>query len=103
MAHRHRVSPFTGAPSGFAEALCRGFGQGDVHGDIAHRNLSSVTETATEIIQASRKMDKLPTQINWGRPALPEDIVPTGVFLVAEDSDYITGQIIPIEGGMILV
>ncbi len=38
-----------------------------------------------------------------GRPAQPADIVPTAIFLAAEDSDYITGQIIPIEGGMILV
>jgi len=38
-----------------------------------------------------------------GRPAQPSDIVPTAVFLAATDSDYITGQIIPIEGGMILV
>ena len=38
-----------------------------------------------------------------GRPAQPTDIVPTAIFLAAEDSDYITGQIIPIEGGMILV
>jgi meso-butanediol dehydrogenase/(S,S)-butanediol dehydrogenase/diacetyl reductase len=48
-------------------------------------------------------MDKLSSQIILGRAALPEDIVPTGVFLAASDSDYITGQIIPIEGGMILV
>ncbi|MEQ1738201.1 MAG: SDR family oxidoreductase, partial [Rhodoglobus sp.] len=38
-----------------------------------------------------------------GRAAKPEDIVPTAIFLAAPDSDYITGQIIPIEGGMILV
>lgn len=38
-----------------------------------------------------------------GRPADPSDIVPTGVFLAAPDSDYITGQILPIEGGMVLV
>ena len=38
-----------------------------------------------------------------GRPAQPEDLVPTAIFLAAPDSDYITGQIIPIEGGMILV
>lgn len=38
-----------------------------------------------------------------GRPAVPDDIVPTAVFLAASDSDYITGQVIPIEGGMILV
>ncbi|TFC37997.1 glucose 1-dehydrogenase [Cryobacterium sp. TMT2-42-4] len=38
-----------------------------------------------------------------GRPAVPDDIVPTAIFLAASDSDYITGQVIPIEGGMILV
>ncbi len=38
-----------------------------------------------------------------GRPAQPSDIVPTAIFLAASDSDYITGQVIPIEGGMILV
>lgn len=37
------------------------------------------------------------------RPAQPEDIAPTAVFLAGPDSDYITGQVIPIEGGMILV
>jgi meso-butanediol dehydrogenase / (S,S)-butanediol dehydrogenase / diacetyl reductase len=60
-------------------------------------------EQLEEIGEADGKMDKLSSQIILGRPALPEDIVPTGVFLAAEDSDYITGQIIPIEGGMILV
>jgi meso-butanediol dehydrogenase / (S,S)-butanediol dehydrogenase / diacetyl reductase len=29
--------------------------------------------------------------------------VPTALFLASADSDYITGQVIPIEGGMILV
>ncbi|HEX5405774.1 MAG TPA: glucose 1-dehydrogenase [Pseudonocardiaceae bacterium] len=38
-----------------------------------------------------------------GRPASPEDLVPTAVFLAGPDSDYITGQVIAIEGGMILV
>lgn len=56
-----------------------------------------------DIGEADGKMDKLSSQILLGRPALPEDIVPTGVFLACSDSDYITGQIIPIEGGMILV
>jgi len=47
--------------------------------------------------------DSMAGDILLGRPAVPEDIVPTAVFLAASDSDYITGQVIPIEGGMILV
>jgi meso-butanediol dehydrogenase/(S,S)-butanediol dehydrogenase/diacetyl reductase len=47
--------------------------------------------------------DSMAADILLGRAAMPEDIVPTAVFLAAPDSDYITGQVIPIEGGMILV
>jgi meso-butanediol dehydrogenase / (S,S)-butanediol dehydrogenase / diacetyl reductase len=47
--------------------------------------------------------DSMAGQILLGRPAQPQDIVPTAIFLAAADSDYITGQVIPIEGGMILV
>jgi meso-butanediol dehydrogenase / (S,S)-butanediol dehydrogenase / diacetyl reductase len=47
--------------------------------------------------------DSMAGDILLGRPAQPEDIVPTALFLAAPDSDYITGQVIPIEGGMILV
>jgi meso-butanediol dehydrogenase/(S,S)-butanediol dehydrogenase/diacetyl reductase len=56
-----------------------------------------------EIGEGQNGFDSMSSGILLGRPADPEDIVPTGVFLAAADSDYITGQIIPIEGGMILV
>jgi meso-butanediol dehydrogenase/(S,S)-butanediol dehydrogenase/diacetyl reductase len=38
-----------------------------------------------------------------GRPARPEDIVPTALFLASADSDYMTGQVVMIDGGMVLV
>ena len=38
-----------------------------------------------------------------GRPATPEDIGGTAAFLASSDSDYITGQIIMIDGGMVFV
>ncbi|MGR0220676.1 SDR family NAD(P)-dependent oxidoreductase [Agromyces sp. ZXT2-6] len=56
-----------------------------------------------EIGEGQNGFDSMSSGILLGRPADPTDIVPTGVFLAAADSDYITGQIIPIEGGMILV
>jgi meso-butanediol dehydrogenase/(S,S)-butanediol dehydrogenase/diacetyl reductase len=56
-----------------------------------------------EIGEGQNGFDSMSSSILLGRPADPEDIVPTGIFLAAADSDYITGQIIPIEGGMILV
>jgi meso-butanediol dehydrogenase / (S,S)-butanediol dehydrogenase / diacetyl reductase len=38
-----------------------------------------------------------------GRRATPEDIAPTALFLASSDSDYMTGQVIMIDGGMVLV
>jgi len=38
-----------------------------------------------------------------GRTATPEDIAPTAVFLASSDSDYMTGQMLMIDGGMVLV
>jgi meso-butanediol dehydrogenase/(S,S)-butanediol dehydrogenase/diacetyl reductase len=43
------------------------------------------------------------SNILLGRPAKPEDIVPTALFLASSDSDYVTGQIMAIDGGQILV
>lgn len=38
-----------------------------------------------------------------GRPATAEDILGTALYLASSDSDYMTGQIIMIDGGMVLV
>ena len=38
-----------------------------------------------------------------GPAATPEDIAPTAVFLASPDSDYITGQVVMVDGGMVLV
>ena len=38
-----------------------------------------------------------------GRPAQPEDIAGTALFLASADSDYMTGQVVMIDGGMVLV
>ena len=38
-----------------------------------------------------------------GRPATPEDLVGTALFLASSDSDYLTGQVVMADGGMVLV
>jgi meso-butanediol dehydrogenase / (S,S)-butanediol dehydrogenase / diacetyl reductase len=38
-----------------------------------------------------------------GRPAVPEEVVGTALYLASSDSDYMTGQIVMIDGGMVLV
>jgi len=38
-----------------------------------------------------------------GRPATPADLVGTALFLASADSDYLTGQVLMVDGGMVLV
>lgn len=40
--------------------------------------------------------------IPWSRMGTPEDIANTAVFLASDKSDYITGQVIVVDGGFIL-
>lgn len=48
-------------------------------------------------------MEEFSAGILVGRPATPEDIAGTALFLASTDSDYMTGQVVMIDGGMVLV
>jgi meso-butanediol dehydrogenase/(S,S)-butanediol dehydrogenase/diacetyl reductase len=48
-------------------------------------------------------MSDFAASILRGRPATGEDIVGTALYLASSDSDYLTGQVIMIDGGMVLV
>lgn len=56
-----------------------------------------------EIGEGDSGFDSMASGILIGRAAQPEDIVPTALFLASSDSDYLTGQTMAIDGGMILV
>jgi meso-butanediol dehydrogenase/(S,S)-butanediol dehydrogenase/diacetyl reductase len=53
--------------------------------------------------QPGQAMSDFASGILRGRPATPEDILGTALYLASADSDYLTGQIIMIDGGMVLV
>jgi meso-butanediol dehydrogenase / (S,S)-butanediol dehydrogenase / diacetyl reductase len=48
-------------------------------------------------------MEEFSSEILRGRVAQPSDITGTTTFLASRDSDYMTGQIVMIDGGMTLV
>lgn len=48
-------------------------------------------------------MEEFSSEILKGRVATPADITGTTTFLASKDSDYMTGQIVMIDGGMTLV
>lgn len=64
-------------------AICPGFVETDMNQQIAEDYVESMLQ-----------------QIALGRIAKPEEIARVAVFLASDDSSYITGQIIRVDGGM---
>ncbi|GAB3158256.1 (S)-acetoin forming diacetyl reductase [Micromonospora sonneratiae] len=50
-----------------------------------------------------QKMDDYAKKILVGRVSTPEDLTPIAVFLAGPGSDYMTGQVVMVDGGMVLV
>ncbi len=79
-----------------------GFAPGVVHTemwDSVDRDLMEIG--ASE--EPGQAMEEFASDILRGRVAKPEDITGTTTFLASPESDYMTGQIVMIDGGMTLV
>ena len=75
-------------------------------GVVATEMWEQVDKDLVEIGAAERPgeaMEKFSADILKGRVATPLDITGTTTFLASKDSDYMTGQIVMIDGGMTLV
>lgn len=75
-------------------------------GVVATEMWEQVDQDLMEIGAAERPgqaMDEFSAGILKGRTATPADITGTTTFLASRDSDYMTGQIVMIDGGMVLV
>ncbi|MDG4649211.1 SDR family oxidoreductase [Roseibacterium sp. SDUM158017] len=75
-------------------------------GVVATEMWEQVDRDLMEIGAAERPgqaMEEFSSEILKGRVARPEDITGTTTFLAARESDYMTGQIVMIDGGMTLV
>lgn len=87
------------APHGIS---VNGFGPGVVDTPL----WETLDEQLVELGVAEKKgeaMKSFSANILKGRPATPDDITGTTTFLASPESDYMTGQIIMIDGGMVLV
>ncbi|MCA0927966.1 SDR family NAD(P)-dependent oxidoreductase [Ruegeria profundi] len=75
-------------------------------GVVATEMWEQVDKDLMEIGAAERPgqaMEEFSAEILKGRVARPEDITGTTTYLASKDSDYMTGQIVMIDGGMTLV
>lgn len=52
---------------------------------------------------AADMIPKVEAQIPIGRPGLPDDIAATTAFLCSSESDFITGQVIEVHGGLEII
>lgn len=57
---------------------------------------------ADALTLADRRLEDYTVKIPLGRLSTAEDLVPTAVFLAADDSDYMTGQLLMVDGGMVM-
>lgn len=58
---------------------------------------TSMTDTLTDV-----QKDVIFRQIPMGRLGLPEEIAQAALFLASPMSDYITGQVVTVDGGMVM-
>lgn len=75
-------------------------------GVVATEMWEQVDQDLMEIGASQRPgqaMEEFSSEILKGRVATPADITGTTTFLASRDSDYMTGQIVMIDGGMTLV
>lgn len=59
-------------------------------------------ETEMTAVLSDRVREATAAQIPLGRFGRPEDIAKTAAFLASDDAGYITGQVIQVDGGMVI-
>ena len=62
----------------------------------------AMTDMTRVIFEDPRFKDKYLQRIAMGRFAMPQEIAPAVIFLASDDSSYITGQTICVDGGMVM-
>lgn len=82
---------------GLTRSVCKELGQYNINVNVLAPS-STPAGKRDEILAASRDYEKAERAL--GRLGVPEDLTGTAVFLLSSDSDFITGQMILVNGGM---
>lgn len=81
---------------GFARSMARELGSRGITFNVVAPGL---TETSMSQGLSDEQLENLKTQIPLGRLARPEEIAATVAFLASEQAAYITGAVVPVDGG----
>lgn len=82
---------------GMARSLAREFAP---RGVLVNVVAPGLTDTAMSTALSGTTRDSIVGRIPLGRMATPEEVAATVRFLASEDASYITGAVIPVDGGM---
>ncbi|WP_025617518.1 3-oxoacyl-ACP reductase FabG [Salinispora cortesiana] len=82
---------------GMARSLAREFAP---RGVLVNVVAPGLTDTAMSTALSDTTRDSIVGRIPLGRMATPEEVAATVHFLASEDASYITGAVIPVDGGM---
>jgi NAD(P)-dependent dehydrogenase (short-subunit alcohol dehydrogenase family) len=80
--------------------LARQLGQWNINVNCMTPGSTMSEEVITDEIRQRRESSK--SSRAFSRVELPEDVIGTALFLASSDSDFITGQLLVVEGGGIM-
>ena len=86
------------AVHGFVRSLALDYGDRGVRINAVAPSLT-LTEMTGGMADDEAAMAKANDRIALGRPAQPDDIAPAVLFLASADAAYITGAVLPVDGG----
>jgi len=89
------------AVSGFVRSLALDWGEKGVRVNAVAPafTVTDMTASVTESPEREAKLAPYINRIPLGRPGYPEDVAPAVLFLASPDAAYITGVVLPVDGG----
>lgn len=86
------------AVNGFVRSLALDWGEKGIRVN-AIAPAFTLTDMTANLAGSPEQLAPFVNRIPLGRPGLPEDIAPAVLFLASPDAAYITGVVLPIDGG----
>ena len=86
------------AITGFVRSLALDYGEQGVRVNAVAPSFT-LTEMTAEVGDSDEALAPFVDRIALGRPAHPADVAPAVLFLASDDAAYITGAVLPVDGG----
>ena len=99
MPFHSSIAAANGAVNGLTLALAAEFAPFQIRVNAISPSLIE-TRLAARLINSSEKQEAAEARYPLGRLGAPEDIIASIIFLLSEESSWMTGQILGIDGGM---